>query len=200
MTKPFSLILIASFFALLAAGCDAPTHSKKPPPQMPAVADNSAEETARSWLLLTQTLLRAREHKDQAAESTALAGMRRLLYQPSILADRLTDDEMVRHETNTANNWSAGIAYYSEGYEWDGLRADAPRTANGPVEVRVPARGKTGAAVISLLCVSTDQGWRIRAIHLLPESAAAAPESQPAASAAAAASTPSTTRAPASQP
>lgn len=164
---------------------------------MPAVSHASAEEAARSWLLLTQTLIRARAHHDEAVAESAIAEMRRLIYLPGALLDRLAEvEKREAFERSMVDNWSAGIAYYTEGYQWDSLHAIAPPAADSPTVVEIAATGEEGGAVIAVHCVSTDQGWRVRSLGLLPEAKVAAPAGVRASGEAA----PSSAPAPATQP
>lgn len=195
MTRVFRLISLVLAFSALTAGCDTHSHADKPAPEMPVVSNASAEDAARSWLLLTQALIRARAHHDEAMVTRILAEQRRLLLLPKAFTDRITDaNARLTIENNLVDNWSAGIAWYAEGYDFARLRAAPPKTAAAPTEVHIPARGKNDAATIVVNCVSTDQGWRIRGLNLLPESAL---DSTPAATTATA---PAPGSAPASAP
>ncbi len=172
MTRVSGLISLVLAFTIFAAGCDTHSHGDQPAPEMPVVSNASAEDAARSWLLLTQALIRARAHHDEAMVTRVLAEQRRLLLLPKAFTDRITDANARQIiENNLVDNWSAGIAWYAEGYDLTRLRTEPPKTAAAPTEVHVPARGRNDAATIVVVCVSTDQGWRIRGLNLLPESA-----------------------------
>lgn len=168
------LLVMAAIAELFVVGCDNHLPTDRPAASMPAVAAGSAEEVARTWLLLSQTLLRARAHHDTATAQRAAAELHRLLILPERLQASGTREEVInRIEDMTVDNWCAAIAYYTEGYDFDALRIEPPLVANGPTGVLIPARGKTDRAVIAVTCKGSDQGWRVSAINLLPESAIA---------------------------
>lgn len=198
-----SLSVLAAMAVLIVVGCDSHLPPEHPAPSMPAVANGSAEEAARSWLLLSQTLLRAREHHDARTAATASEQLHRLLILPDRVKESASKgDVLSRVEDMTIDNWCAGIAYYTDRFDFGKLRIEPPVVANGPTGVLVPASGTSDNAVIGVTCKWSEQGWRVGAINLLPESAIdglpASGAGQPTASAPAPSGTAAS--APASQP